>query len=201
MGAEWHAPLGLLADYRDGQLHGAELRERVELHLAGCPGCQARLAALEDTLATLRAASRHSAPVSVLEAARALYRERWRQPERRPLLARLVFDGGMAAAPSGARGGPGQSFQMVFSAGDLEMELWQEELPGGTWHVIAQVLAAEAEAPRVLAGTLAGPGGVPVAAQLQGSELHFTDVPAGPHILRVELADSILVADPVRVGL
>ena len=190
-----------LVDYREGRLDAAQA-EQVRAHLdIGCEQCRQQLARMERSLSALREVDRFHAPQAAVERARALFRERFRKPERPPLLARLVFDSRTQPAFAAARGVGSAAIQTLFATETHEIDLWQEQTEGTLWYLIGQVLPREGEeavAPESAVFTDAE--GNRLEARLEGDEFHAPELPAGVYQLDLRLGETEIVLPEVVVG-
>lgn len=174
---------------------------RVQAHLeAGCPECAARLAQIARTFSALAQAERIHAPESALERARALYRERFRAPERPSLLARLLFDGRGQLALAGARGASAEAFHLVYQAKPYDIDLWQELTEEGGWYIMGQALRSEGEAVTPETVTLVADNGETRTATQEEGEFHLDAVEAGVYRLEVNLPDAQIIVPDLSIG-
>lgn len=193
-------PFEALIDYYEGRADDATV-ERVRTHLAtGCQNCMTALARLERTLKAFREPGLIHAPVEALTRASALFRERFRKPERPSLLAQLLFDSRATPALTGARGEAETSRQRVYSTDVYDIDLWQER-EGENWYLIGQVMPKqEGLEARPEAVTLLLADGTALTAVFENEEFHLNNIPAGNYTLRVRLDEAELVLPDVAVG-
>jgi hypothetical protein len=192
-----------LLDLDEGRAAPAEA-ERLRAHLAsGCEACSARVSEFGQ-LGRLRSVMRQgeldSAPDHVLSRARDLFRERFVKPARRPLFAQLVFDSRSRLALSGARGAESGQIQALYSTGEHDVDLWQEQDPEGRWYVICQVLPKSGGTPVEVEEAALSVPGARYTASRQGSEIHLESIPSGIYTLQIGLPDAEITADAVQVG-
>lgn len=192
--------LETLLDYREGRLD-AEATTRTQAHVAGCAHCAERLPQIERLFATLQEAERYHAPQSAIEKAQALYRERFRAPERTSLLARLRFDGRANFAFAGARGEAGTSYRMVYSVEGYDLELWHEREENGQWAILGQALRAEGEAVTPEAVMLLAENGTRREAVQDSGEFHLEAIPQGVYRLEIALPDAQIVVAELPIGM
>jgi len=195
-------PFETLADYVEGRAD-AQATARVRQHLdAGCRQCRESLSWLEKAMGAIRETESVQVPAASLERARALFRERFRPaPARSSWLARLSFDGRLAPLPAMARGVSDEGFQLVYSAEEYDVDIWQEPTEAGDWYLIGQVLPHVTESRAVpLEVILAGAAQTVFTVRPDGEEFHFTAVPAGVYRMRLRLADGEMVIPDLTVG-
>jgi hypothetical protein len=194
-------PFESLLDYHDGRADdatAARIREHVS---AGCPHCTGELASIEKTLSTMAAAEGVHAPEAVRQQAYSIFRERFTQPAKRSLLARLVFDGRQDVVFAGARGDQAATFQMLFSTDEHDIDLYQERTERGAWYLIGQILPKQGGDPIVPeSAVFTTEGGRTLAATMEPGEFHLQDAPAGTYALRLVLSDAEVTLPEVVVG-
>lgn len=195
-------PFEALVDYCVGSADDAR-SSVVRRHLDnGCERCERSMQWLTAALTDLRAAGQIVAPSFSLEPGRAIFRERQRTPERRPLFARLVFDSRLPPALAGVRGGARQAFKRLYSTAHHDIEIWHEPMQGECWYLIGQALPREGGPflPPTAVHLMANNGEI-VPALLDGDEFHFSQISAGAYALRLLLPDAeIVVADLLIEG-
>src|SRR5579864_9265590 len=132
-----------LVDYFEG-VTDAAATEHIRMHLAdGCSVCRNQLGWLQRFLPVLRktlCTEEAPVPVQALVRAYSLFRERTAEaapPSSLPvLIARLIFDSRRSLAASGVRGSSRPDYQVVYSTGEHDVDLWQEQLDTGNWYLI-----------------------------------------------------------------
>ncbi len=186
----------------------ASIEQRVRAHLeSGCARCAADLAwlahvgpLLREAVAMERASeSRHLE--LAMNRARTLYDERYPRPAGRSVLARLIFDSRMMQAPAFARGGPGDTCQLLFSTDRHNVELWEERQDAKHWYVIGQVLPVDggmAIPPREV--SILPEAGDPIAAEAHFDEFHAPRLPEGRYRFRIRMEDGEIVIQDVQLG-
>lgn len=179
-----HLPFEKIADLAEGRLLSEE-REAAEAHLSGCSRCSAQLARLEQTINLMRADESVDAPRDVVFSVVNMFRQRADAKEPslvRRVLAALSFDSAQVSPAYGVRSGQATARQMLFSAGDNDLDL-RVQPSGEQWVVSGQVLG-ECTGGRVeLAGTDAE-----TAADLnERCEFTLPAVPSGSYTLRLRL--------------
>jgi hypothetical protein len=170
-------------------------------HIEGCTSCAASLGWLERAVGTMRATRLEEPPPTVVNRAARLLRQRTAGdiPRRGliPTLARLLFDSGQTSGglAFGLRAGQTTSRQLLFSAGEHEIELRVMPVVD-RWTISGQVLGAcDASG----AAEIAGP--TRRRAQLNDvCEFVLEGLPAGAYRLSVELSDGQIDVPEVLVG-
>jgi anti-sigma factor RsiW len=139
-----HIAFARLADLAEGRLSPEEAaRERA--HLDDCTRCAGQAAQLGHLAALMRADASEDAPPAVVESVVRMFRARraGTAPEPgllRRLVAALAFDSSSLTPAFGVRSGQAApARQLLFSAGDLDVDLRLAEGPEG-WTVSGQVL-------------------------------------------------------------
>jgi hypothetical protein len=185
-----HIPFARLADLVEGRLSAEEAREQ-HSHLSDCPSCSAQAAQLEQVTTLMRADTSVDAPRDVLTNVVRMFRAR-PAAERAPgllrrLVAALTFDSSGLTPAFGVRSGQtAAARQLLFSAGDLDIDL-RLASGGEGWTVSGQVLGP-CKGGRVEL-TAAGEGGQAEAALNDLCEFALPPVPEGFYALRLRLDD------------
>ncbi|MCA1633367.1 MAG: hypothetical protein LC802_06500 [Acidobacteria bacterium] len=187
-----HLSFALLADLVEGHL-GTEEQASARTHLAGCARCSGQAASLARVTGLMRADTSEEAPHDVLSDAIRMFRTRPIAAETPGLLRRLVaslsFDSGALAPAFGVRSGaPAAARQLLFSAGDVDIDL--RLAPSGEgWAVSGQVLGACSTGGRV--ELLAGDDAPASEAGLNDlCEFTLPSVPEGVYTLRLLIDDA-----------
>ena len=183
-----HIPLDQQADLVEGRLP-AELRAELLQHVAGCGRCASGIAALERVVTLMRSDDSVEPPPHVVSRAVRLLRGRAapaRPSLRQRLAAVLQFDsrGGTGLA-YGLRSGLVAERQMLFSAGELDVEL-RVAPSGATWAVAGQVLGPCHGGQVELRGT----GNAVVAGLNDLCEFTLPPVPSGTYTLALYLDEA-----------
>jgi hypothetical protein len=195
----------VLIDYREERLDAAAAQE-LERHLAGgCEACRQRLTQLRRLMTALGGQVFGDVPARAYDRLKAAYRERYEiGPMRPPLIARPVFDSRNSfstAMPAGARGGTGDTFQVIHTTAEHEIHLWGERRSEEIWYLIGQVLPhvdGEAIAPTL--AVLRRTVGEEIVATADGAEFHLATVPAGTYTLLLRMNTGEIVMPDVTVG-
>jgi anti-sigma factor RsiW len=138
-----HIPFARLADLAEGRL-SPEAAAADRAHLADCTSCSAQAAQLGRLAALMRADTSEDAPAQLVASVVQMFRARRARAEEPGLLRRLVaaltFDSSGLRPAFGVRSGQAApARQMLFSAGDFDVDL--RLAPGGEgWTVSGQVL-------------------------------------------------------------
>ena len=199
-----HITFEALSDYCTG-IAGVETQEQILSHLeADCVPCTARLAFLNSALSGMKAASQVLAPPFPLEAAKALFRERFRATKKTPLIAQLTFDGFRSLAPLGVRGVT-SPFQQLYRADGYDIDLYQEPQGEDEWYIIGQAITQDDDAfPALTAAEMTSTEGVTIPAHLDQSEsqteFHFSALTVGKYTLLLRLIEIEILIPEVSVG-
>ncbi|MBI3962299.1 MAG: zf-HC2 domain-containing protein [Deinococcus sp.] len=138
------APFARLADYLDGKLAASD-QAGLEQHLAHCASCAAHVAWLRLVTGIMRADHSLEAPQATIQRAIALKQRLRPQPgllER--LVAALVYDSRSQLGLAGVRQSPTSSYQLLYRAGELDIDLQLFPRASGHWDVLGQALPAPA---------------------------------------------------------
>jgi anti-sigma factor RsiW len=182
-----HLPFEKIADLAEGRLLADE-RDAAQAHLSGCSRCSTQLTQMEQTLNLMRTDAAEDAPRDVLFSVVNMFASRAAAKEPslvRRVLAALSFDSAQLTPAYGVRSGQAVGRQMLFSAGDNDLDL-RLQPSGEAWVVSGQVLGECTPGGRVeLAGT-----DTKTAAELNElCEFTLPAVPSGSYTLRLRLSD------------
>ena len=181
-----HLPFEKIADLAEGRLAEGE-RSAAQAHVSGCSRCNAQLKQVEQTIKLMRADKAEDAPRGVLAAAVNLFRSRAARPQpslARRVMAALSFDSLQLTPAHGVRSGQATARQMLFSAGDNDIDL-RLQPSGETWIVSGQVLGECDGGSVELTGAAAE-----VTAELNElCEFTLSAVPSGIYTMRLRLRD------------
>jgi hypothetical protein len=200
MNAPQHPTFNRLTDLAEGRVDGAG-RANLVAHVEGCATCATSLGWLERALGTMRATLLEEPPPSVVSRAARLLRQRAAGDSPRrgliPTLARLLFDSGQAAGglAFGLRAGRATSRQLLFGAGEHELEL-RIVAETDRWTIRGQVLGA-------CDGTGAVEISGPTSRRTQLNdvcEFALAELPAGVYRLSVRLGDAQIDVPELLVG-
>lgn len=137
-----HLEFSKLVDLVDGSLAPDE-GERLHGHLSDCPWCAAAKNRLEQAVKLMRSDTLENAPEYAVATAIAAFQSR-PKPDRRllPRLAAILkFDSLQPAAAFGVRSVISPERQLIFEAGDHEIQL-SAVASDGEWIVSGQVLGS-----------------------------------------------------------
>ena len=189
-----HPPFERLADLAEGRLAPEEARG-VRTHLAACRNCAAQLAEVERVTNLMRADNSVDAPRDVLSNAVRLFDSRQAREGVvagviRRVVASLSFDSLAPGLAYGVRsGGADASRQLIFTAGDVDVDLRLAPAPEG-WAVSGQILGECAGGWAELSGANAEDA---ARAELNTlCEFALPVVPAGSYTLRLGLGDTLV---------
>lgn len=183
-----HLAFEKITDLAENRLSDAQ-RAEAEAHVSACSRCSAQLAQVGQTINLMRTDVAEDAPRDVLSSVVNMFRSR--QPASQPSLVRRVlaalnFDSTTLAPAYGVRSGQAAARQMLYSAGDNDLDL-RVQPSGEAWVVSGQVLG-ECTGGRV--ELMDGGELVTVAAELNElCEFTLPAVPSGSYILRLHLND------------
>ena len=138
-----HIPFARLADMAEGRLSAEESAEE-RAHLSACRRCAGEAERVGRLAALMRADTSEDAPPEVLATVVRMFRARTATAAEPGLLRRLVaaltFDSSGLRPAFGVRSGqPAPARQLLFSAGDFDVDL-RLALGGEGWTVSGQVL-------------------------------------------------------------
>jgi hypothetical protein len=191
-----HIPFERLVDLAEGRLAPDDSRA----HLDACAACAGRLAQVGHVTGLMRADTSEDAPRDVFAGAVTLFGAR---PVRvsaaagllRRVIASLSFDSGSQTPAFAVRSGqPGASRQLLFSAGDVDVDLRLAPAAEG-WAVSGQVLGECGGGGWAELGVAEGEGEAARARLNELCEFALPNVPAGSYTLRLRL-DDLLVEIP-----
>ena len=134
-----HTEFSRLIDLGEGRLSSVE-RNEVMTHISTCHTCAERLAKIEKTINLMRSDDSEDAPRHAIAGAVSLLRLHKPAPSGlRRILASLSFDSFTTAPAFGIRAAATEERQLVFIAGDNEIQL-QIAPADKKWKVYGQVL-------------------------------------------------------------
>lgn len=185
-----HIPFETLADLAEGRTPAA-LPADARSHLTSCESCSNELARLEQTVQLMRADESEPAPPDALAYVLNLFRQRAAAPEPsrlRRVLAALSFDSAQLAPAFGVRSGGTAARQLLYNAGENDLDVRVAPAGEGSWVVTGQLLGPCAEG-RV---ELSGAGLTAAAALDEHCEFALPAVAEGTYTLRVSLPEAEL---------
>jgi anti-sigma factor RsiW len=197
-----HIAYTLLVDMVEGRLRPDAA---MLAHLADCPACAGNTAWLERVLGLMRSDTSVDAPPELVARAKRLFQIQ--PPAARPSLrqriaAVLSFDSAATPLAFGMRGGMAGERQLLFNAGQLDVDLRiapsAASLPGGQagWALSGQILGVDGGR-RI---ELRGPAGTATAPINALGEFALPPVPAGEYTLTLQLAEIDLDLPVLAVG-
>jgi anti-sigma factor RsiW len=137
-----HIQFATLADFIENRLGAADNAD-VREHLAACAACAGQAARLREVTGLMRADQMEDPPQAAVARAINLFHSRPKPIEKespvRRVLAALQFDSLQMAPAFGLRSGATTERQLLFSAGENELQL-QIASAGEAWQVTGQVL-------------------------------------------------------------
>jgi hypothetical protein len=183
-----HIPFVQLADLVEGRL---TLDESARAHLAACTQCAADHHWLEWVIGRMRADRSEDAPPEAIARAKQLFRRSTRPTLRQRLIGALSFDSAIMPLAFGVRSGMASQRQMLFNAGEFDIDL-RVAASGGplasgapSLLVAGQILGDDAGR-RI---ELRGPAGSVTADINELGEFTLPPVPAGHYSVVLQLAD------------
>ena len=141
-----HLPFAELADLAEGRL-APEARAASLEHVSACSRCSSKLERVEQVVGLMRTDEGVDAPPALISQAVNLFRARAaRDASTSPSLARrilgaLSFDSLQMSPAYGVRSGQAGARQLLYSAGENDLDLRVTE-SGGGWVIAGQVLGA-----------------------------------------------------------
>ncbi len=188
-----HLPFAELADLAEGRLTPAARAASLE-HVSACSRCSAKLGRLEQVLGLMRTDEGLDAPPALVSQAVNLFRARAARDTSpsltRRILAALSFDSLQMSPAFGVRSGQATARQMLYSAGENDLDLRVTQ-SGEGWVIAGQVLGANC-------------AGLKGSVELQGAEAKSTaelndqcefrlpPVGDGSYQLRVRFGDDLI---------
>lgn len=195
-----HIAFERLADLAEGRLKEAERREALA-HTRSCERCSAELARLESVINLMRTDESLDAPRDLVFAAKNLFKARAAESRQKSLasriLAALSFDSGAQLTPAfGLRSGQSTARQLLYSAGESDLDLRLTPAEDDTWVVSGQVLGecygGEVE--------LQSADGTKSVAELnEVCEFRFEPVSAGSYTLRLRLGEMEIEVPELKI--
>jgi hypothetical protein len=124
MASEQHIEFSTLTDLVEERLSDAE-HQSVMAHLAACPQCAAQRAKIDEMISLMRSPELEEAPRYAIAQAINLFRSHQKQPASllQRLVALLQFDSQQMTPAYGVRSTAMTERQMLFTAGDYELQL------------------------------------------------------------------------------
>lgn len=195
-----HIPFDRLVDWVEARLT-AEERNQLQRHLTDCAHCRQELTQVERLFGLMQSDTSVDPPPAVINRAVRLFRPRQAEvtpPLLQRIVAALQFDSLQLAPATGLRSGAAAPRQLLFSAGDydLDLRLTPTEQTDG-WLLTGQVLGSDTPTGRV---TVEGATGVVETSLSMLGEFVLPPVTAGNYTLVVQLADAKITVDTIQVG-
>ncbi len=189
MPSQTRIPFETLADLVDGRLSEGEAAE-VRRRLANADQrTQADLAWLQALTTLRRAMPLEAPPERVRETLRTHFR-RWAEGRHRPslfqrLVAQLTFDSRLQPALVGARGGPTEPGQLLYTTDRMDIELHLLPAGAGRVRILGQALARDPDlnVANCAVQLLAGEREIGLTSTSQLGEFTFEAVPGGDYRL------------------
>lgn len=193
-----HISHARLVDWADGRLP-PDQQPAVAAHLAECARCRGQAERITRLLAAMRGDDSQDAPPALIARAVQLFRSRAAEPAPsllQRLTAVLRFESSPLTPAFGLRGASEQTRQLLFAAGDYDVDL--RIVPAGSlWQVSGQVLGAEIGAG---AAELAGAAAT-LATEIDAlSAFSLPPAPAGRYALTLTWPALAIAIDDLRLG-
>jgi len=192
-----HTPFASLLDIADRR---APADDEAANHLAACGTCAEELQRLENLVTVMSQDDSVDAPRDVLAYAINIYNQR--SVERTPslvqrIVAALSFDSFDRAPAFGIRSGQTAARQLVYSAGERDLDLRIEQQEQQRWAIAGQILGEQC-----LGGEVELRGANESASALLNEECEFRlpAVPAGQYELILRLAEVEIEVPRIEIG-
>jgi len=193
-----HIPFAKLADLAEGTL-ASEERNAVMAHASSCSRCSARLAQLQGVITNMRADNSQDAPRDLIQNAITLFETRRsvaKTPLAQRILAALSFDSFQNAPAFAVRGGQSDTRQLLYSAGDYDLDLRIAQ-SGQTWKLSGQLLGAGCAGGSI---EIKSEAAVAQAALNDQCEFVFSEIPSGSYDLHLSLSNLEIDIPPLQLG-
>lgn len=194
-----HIPYTQLVDWVDGRLT-PDQQAAITAHLDGCMRCRTEAARIEHMLVTMQTDNSQDAPQALIARAVQLFRNRAVAPAPslvQRLAAVLRFESTPLTPAFGLRGESASERQLLFAAGDYDVDLRIAPSPAG-WQVSGQILGDE------LGAGVAELAGAEVALQATidpMSAFVLPPAPAGRYALTLAWPSLAIAVDDLVIGL
>lgn len=195
-----HIPLSRFVEWVEAQLT-AEEQQQLQAHIDGCARCRTELTEIRRLLTIMRNDRTPDPPAAVVARALRIFPRR-PAPSAASLLQRIVaalqFDSGQLTPALGLRSGAAAPRQLLFSAGDYDLDLRLTPAKNEhRWVLSGQVLGGDTLTGQVrLQGAMAT-AQAPLTAP---GEFVLPPIAAGDYTLVVQLPDSEIAVDSLQVG-
>ena len=193
-----HIPFDRLVDWVEARL-SAEERDQLQRHLTSCAHCRQELTQIERLFGLLQSDTTVDPPAAVINRAVRIFRPRQAEvtpPLLQRIVAALQFDSLQLAPSMGLRSGAGTPRQLLFSAGDYDLDL-RLTPHQDAWLLSGQILGEEIAAGQVvLQGAKVGVQ----APLLAPGEFVLPPVPKGDYTLVVQMTGYEIAVDALQVG-
>jgi hypothetical protein len=179
---------------------GAATQANAESHLGECSTCAEGLHRLQNLLQVMREDQSMDAPRDVLFDAMNLFARR--SAEQKPslverIMAALSFDSFARDPAFGLRSGQAAARQLIYSAGDSDLDLRIEAREQDRWAIAGQLLGRECDGGEVI---LRGEDQSVSAVLNDQCEFALPSIPAGNYALIVTLADIEIEVPQIEIG-
>jgi hypothetical protein len=179
-----HISFEKLADLIDDRLDPNE-RDALSAHIVSCSGCEAELKHLGHIVELMRTDRGDDAPGDLIAKVKDLFHSPGAKTILKRMIAALTFDSNVQAPAYAVRATQSQSRQLLFSAGDIEVDL-RVATVGDKVQLKGQLLGAAPDNGTV---ALEGQSEWHAAALNELQEFTLAAVPSGDYTLLLCLAD------------
>lgn len=191
-----HISFTELADIADEQSQPAA---ETLLHLSTCSHCAKELQTLRQAIGLMRIDNVDNAPASLINSAKAMFRNRGanREPSRLArVLAALTFDSLTAKPAFGLRSGASTGRQLVYSTEMTDIDL-RVSPQSGEWEIAGQILGSSESRGNVklVSDTFSASADLNELA-----EFGFQSVPSGIYTMLVHLPELEIEIPPLQLG-
>lgn len=193
-----HIPYERLVDWAEGRLAAAE-KAAIDVHLASCTRCHQATMRIERMVAAMRHDESVDAPPAIIARAVALFRSRAVEPAPSPLqrlVAILSFENRAMTPAFGLRSSGGSERQLIFTAGEYDVDLRMAVGEAG-WFVSGQLLGAAAGSG---VATLANDASTQTVPMSESLTFAFSPVAAGRYALTLRFDAIELLIEAIDVG-
>ena len=169
-------------------------------HLTSCAACAEELSRIQSLLQVMQQDESVDAPRDVLAYAINVYRQQSVKPQKtlvERMIAALTFDSFTGNPAFGLRSGQAPARQLIYSAGDNDVDLRIERREQNQWAIAGQLLGQKCSGGEV---TLRGENQWASAALNEQCEFTLPAVPAGEYALIVTLADIEIEVPRIEIG-
>lgn len=195
-----HIPFHRLVDWVEATLAVAE-QQQLQQHLDHCSHCREALREVQQLIKLMQSDQAVDPPSAVTARALRIFRPRVAAPTPsllQRIVATLQFDTLQRAPAMGLRFNAAAPRQLLFQAGDYDLDLRLTPTENGTtWTVAGQVLGGDKRGGQVKLHSQAHQAQAPLTAL---NEFVVRALPVGDYTLVIQLADEEIVIESFQVG-